>query len=349
MTNKTKTVKELADMVGGKVFGDEQKKISCFASLSQADGTQITFLADSRKKHLLAESNAGVFLVAQDFDTETTRTLIKVRDPYLSAAIVQNYFLAKPFIATGVHARAVVDDDVVLPSEISIAPLAVIGSKVQLGERVTIGAGAVLGEGVCIGDDTKIMANVTILKGCQIGRRVTIHPGTVIGSDGYGYATTERGEHVKRAQLGIVKIDDDVEIGANCCVDRATFGETWIQSGTKIDNLVQVAHNVKVGPNCLIVSQAGISGSTVLGRNVVMGGQSATSGHLNVGDGVMLAARGAIHNDQPAGQILGGAPAIPAKQWRKCCAIYNSLPELRSKVRVNTKDIKKLQDTDKGS
>jgi UDP-3-O-[3-hydroxymyristoyl] glucosamine N-acyltransferase len=211
---------------------------------------------------------------------------------------------------------------------------------------VTIGAGAVIGEGTSIGDESVIHPNVTIAAGCRLGRRVVVHSGTVIGSDGYGYATDRQGNHVKRAQLGTVRIDDDVEIGANCCIDRATFGETWIQSGTKIDNLVQVAHNVEIGPNCLLVAQTGLSGSTTLGRNVVMGGQSSAAGHLQIGDGVMVAARGGIHNDQPAGAMLGGAPAIPAKQWRKCCAVYNSLPELREKVRRNSKAIAAIQSSE---
>jgi len=230
-----------------------------------------------------------------------------------------------------------------LGEKITVAPMAVIGDRVRLGERVTIESGVVVGDDVIIGDDCTIKANVTIAHQCTLGSRVIIHSGTVIGSDGYGYAANERGEHLKRPQVGTVRIDDDVEIGANCTIDRAAYGATWIKSGAKIDNLVQVAHNVIIGENNLIVAQVGLAGSTTLGRNVVMGGQSATSGHVVLGDQVMVAARGAVHNDQPKGAVLGGAPGIPVRQWAKSCAVFAKLPELQKNVRNNSKAISRLE------
>ena len=168
----------------------------------------------------------------------------------------------------------------------------------------------------------------------------------MVGSDGYGYSANERGEHIKRPQVGIVRIDDDVEIGANSCIDRAAYGVTWIKSGVKIDNLVQVGHNVVVGENSLLVAQVGMSGSTTHGRNVVLGGQSATAGHLTIGDRVMVAAMGGVHNNLPDGAVVGGAPAFPIRQWAKSCAVFSKLPELQSKVRKNTKAIEELSKTD---
>lgn len=342
MTEKEISLEILADMVKGLVIGDKAVRVRGVAPLENAGLSDISFLAKANQAGLLENTGAGAVLVPLGVAGRDNLPVIQVKDPYLAVAIIHSHFLAEPFVAEGIHPRACVGLDCTLGEEISIAPLAVLGNRVQVGERVSIEAGVVIGDDVHIGDDTTIKANVTIYKGSVIGKRVVIHSGTVIGSDGYGYSANERGEHIKRPQVGIVRIDDDVEIGANCCIDRATFGVTWIKSGVKIDNLVQVAHNVVVGENSLLVAQVGLSGSTTLGRNVVMGGQSATSGHLVVGDQVMVAARGAIHNDQPKGAIVGGTPAIPIRQWAKCSAVFAKLPELQSQVRNNTKAIAEL-------
>lgn len=342
MTTPKISVGALAELVQGTVHGDPDLVITGFGPLDGAGPADISFLAKATRADLLDATRAGAVLVPPGVAGRGGATLIEVKDPYLAVAIIHNHFLARPFVARGVHARAFVGEGCLLGREITVAPLACLGDRVRLGERVTIEAGAVVGDDVQIGDDTTIKANVTIYAGCLIGNRVTIHSGTVVGSDGYGYSTNERGEHIKRPQVGIVRIDDDVEIGANCAIDRAAYGVTWIKSGSKIDNLVQIAHNVVVGENTLLVAQVGISGSTTLGRNVVMGGQSATTGHITLGDRVMVAARGAVTGDQPDGAMLGGAPAIPVRQWAKCCAIYNKLPELQSAVRKHTKALAEL-------
>ena len=342
MTIKEISVGALADMVNGAVYGDKNLIIKGFAPLDGAGPADISFLAKAARADLLASTRAGAVIVPPGVEGTTGASLIQVKDPYLAVAIIHNYFVARPFVARGVHAKAFVGEGCMLGREITVAPLACLGDRVRIGERVTIESGAVIGDDVQIGDDTTIKANVTVYASCIIGNRVTLHSGTVIGSDGYGYSANERGEHIKRPQVGIVRIDDDVEIGANSCIDRAAYGVTWIKSGTKIDNLVQVAHNVIVGENTLLVAQVGISGSTTLGRNVVMGGQSATTGHITLGDQVMVAARGAVHSDLPKGSVVGGTPAIPVRQWAKCCAVYNKLPELQSAVRKNTKALAEL-------
>jgi UDP-3-O-[3-hydroxymyristoyl] glucosamine N-acyltransferase len=342
MTDKKISVGALAEMVNGRVIGDDSVIIGGFAPLDSAGVGDLSFLAKAAKADLLAATGAGAVIVPRGVEGKTEVPLIEVKDPYLAVAIIHSYFLARPFVAKGIHPRAYVGEDCLLGKEITIAPLASVGDRVRIGERVVIEAGAVIGDDAKIGDDTTIKANVTIYAGCIVGNRVTIHSGTVIGSDGYGYSTNERGEHIKRPQVGIVRIDDDVEIGANSCIDRAAYGVTWIKAGAKIDNLVQVAHNVVVGENSLLVAQVGISGSTTLGRNVVMGGQSATTGHITLGDQAMVAARGAVHNDQPKGSVVGGTPAIPVRQWAKCCAVFNKLPELQSAVRKNTKALAEL-------
>ncbi len=304
---KFESLQTLAAMVDGVVVGDGTARFSGLAALDNAGPAEITFLAKAKEAHLLAATGAGAAIVPQGVSGPANLPLIQVADPYLAAAIIHNHFLATPFNATGIHPRAVVSESCRLGSAISIGPLAVIGEGVRLGERVTIAAGA------------------------------------VIGSDGYGYATNRKGEHVKRPQVGRVRIDDDVEIGANCCIDRATFGETWIKSGAKIDNLVQIAHNVVVGENSLIVAQVGIAGSCVLGRNVVLGGQVGLAGHLRLGDRVMVAAQGGVHNDQEAGAVIGGYPAIPVRQWAKCSSVYGKLPDLNSEVRKLSKAVAELR------
>lgn len=342
MEHKEITVSGLAEMVGGKVIGSGDIAITGFAPLDGANAQDISFLVKAKMSSLLSATGAGAVLVPPGIEGEYTASLIEVRDPNLAGAIIHNFFLEEPFVAKGVHDRAVVGDGCRLGDAITIGALTVVGDRVTLGERVTIEPGAVIGDDVVIGDDTTIHANCTVYKGCIIGNRVAIHSGTVIGSDGYGYAANERGEHIKRPQVGIVRIGDDVEIGANSCIDRAAYGETIIKAGTKIDNLVQVAHNVEIGENSLIVAQVGISGSTILGRNVVMGGQAATTGHIKIGDQVMIAARGAAHTDLAKGSVVGGAPAIPVRQWAKSCAIFNKLPELQKQVKSLNKTVERL-------
>ncbi len=342
MTEKELSLETIANMVKGLIVGDKTIRIRGVSPLDNASHGDISFLAKANQTESLQNTGAGAVLVPLGVTGRDNLPVIQVKDPYLAVAIIHSYFMAQDFIAKGVHPRAYVGEECILGKEISIAPLAVLGNRVRIGERACIEAGAVIGDDVTIGDDTTIKANVTVYNRTIIGNRVTIHSGTVIGSDGYGYSANERGEHIKRPQVGIVRIDDDVEIGANCCIDRATFGVTWIKSGVKIDNLVQVAHNVVVGENSLLVAQVGISGSTTLGRNVVMGGQSATAGHLVIGDQVMVAARGGVHNNQPKGAVLGGAPAIPIRQWGKCAAVFAKLPELQSQVRNNAKAIAEL-------
>jgi UDP-3-O-[3-hydroxymyristoyl] glucosamine N-acyltransferase len=342
MTEKIVSVEALAEMVKGQVVGEKTVLIRGFAPLDTAGSEDISFLAKAKMADLLETTRAGAVIVPLGVERVGKFPVIRVKDPYLAVAIIHSFFVDTPFEAEGIHPRAFVGEQCLLGEAISVAPLAVLGNRVKVGERVSVEAGAVIGDDVEIGDDTTIKANVTVYKNCILGKRVTIHSGTVIGSDGYGYSANERGEHIKRPQVGIVRIDDDVEIGANCCIDRAAYGVTWIKSGVKIDNLVQVAHNVVVGENSLLVAQVGISGSTTLGRNVIMGGQAATTGHITLGDQVMVAARGAVHNNQPKGAVVGGTPAIPIRQWVKACAVFAKLPELQIKVRKNSRALAEL-------
>jgi UDP-3-O-[3-hydroxymyristoyl] glucosamine N-acyltransferase len=343
MTEKNVSVKTLAEFVQGEITGNGDIIIHGFAPIETAEAGEITFLAKANRIEVLAATKASAVLVPMSIDKADT-TLIRVRDPYLASAKIHNYLLEKPFQARGIHARACIGADCQISKQVTIAPSAVIGDRVKIGKRVTIGAGTAVGDDVEIGDDTVLKANVTIEPGCLLGCRVIIHPGAVIGADGYGYATDEKGFHFKRPQVGIVRIDDDVEIGANTCIDRATYGVTWIKSGVKIDNLVMIGHNVIVGENSLIVSQAGIAGSTTLGRNVVLGGKAAINGHIHLDDGVMVAACGGVHQNLPKGALVGGRPELPVKQWAKATAVFAKLPEISKEVRQLRKDVEKLKE-----
>ena len=206
-------------------------------------------------------------------------------------------------------------------------PLVFVGDRVKVGEKVTIYPGVVIGSDCVIGDETVLHANVSIADRTVIGNRVIIHSGVSIGSDGFGYATDKTGRHTKKSQVGNVQIDDDVEIGANSCVDRAAFGTTRIRSGAKIDNLVMVAHNVDVGENVILVGQVGIAGSTTLGKNVVLGGQAGVAGHLKIGDRAIVAAMGGVHSNLKEGAVVGGAPAFDIKKWGRATASFTRMPE----------------------
>ncbi|MDD5758284.1 MAG: UDP-3-O-(3-hydroxymyristoyl)glucosamine N-acyltransferase [Desulfobulbaceae bacterium] len=341
MMKTMKNLAELAELVGGRLIGDGSVTVEGLADLESAGAAQLTFLTHEKNIDLLSHSQAAAAVVPIS-DRQYALPVIQVRDPNLAAAIIHNSLLAGPFQAQGVDPRAVVGQDCQIPAAVTIAPLAVLGKGVVLGQRVTLGPGVVVGDGVRIGDDSTLKANVTVERGTVIGCRVMIHAGAVIGSDGFGYATDQFGHHVKRPQVGVVQIDDDVEIGSNVCIDRATFGKTWVKRGAKIDNQVQIAHNVVIGEDSIIVAQVGISGSTTLGTGVVLGGQAGVAGHLTIGDRAMAAAKTGIHADVPAKAVVSGFPAISHPLWLRISSLIAKLPDLFKDVRELKKQVAEL-------
>lgn len=347
MAEKKVTVTQLAELVGGEVVGDGEVVVSDFNSLEGAAGDEISFLAKEKNADQLETTKAGAVIVPASFNKECSFPVIKVKNPYLAGAKIHTFLLEKDFVAEGIHPSAYVGSDCNIADQITIRPKAVIGDGVTIGERTIIYPGVVIGDNVVIGADCVIRPNVTIEDDSELGDRVIIHGGTVIGSSGFGYATDEKGVHHARPQVGVVKIGNDVEIGSNTCIDRAAYGVTWIKDGVKIDNQAQIAHNVVIGENSLIVAQVGLSGSTEIGRNVVMGGKTATAGHQKIGDMCMIAGGSGIVGDLAAGSVVGGRPSMPLKQWRKSVVVYGKLPEMHKDIKELKKELSKLKSEEK--
>ncbi len=279
-------------------------------TLKEATASQLSFFADVKYASALPQTKAAaVFIDKEHAELLPSTTIALVTDEvYLKLALASKFFAYK------VDTRAGGIDE---GSHCDIDPQAVFGRDVVLGDNVTIMAGVYVGDNVTIGSNTHIYPNVTLYHGTHIGEDCIIHAGAVVGSDGYGFAHTKEGKHIKIYQNGYVEIGDNVEIGANSTVDRATFGATVIGSGTKIDNLVQVAHNCELGEDCLLVCQTALAGSTVLEDGVTMGGQSGATGHLRIGEGAVIASRAGVTKSLPGGKVYGGFPAIEQKLWLK--------------------------------
>lgn len=342
MTHTGLSIQELADLVGGEVTGDGRMIVTGVADLQAAGPTDISFLQKSGQEALLAETRAGVVVVPPEAATDLPA--IRVTNPTLAITLIHRKFLDKPFVAQGIHATALIGEGCRIAAQVSIGPQVVIGDQVIIGKGVTLESGVVIGEGVVLGDDVTLMAHVVVRWGCQIGNRVIVQSGAVIGSDGYGYVQDGHGRHIKRPHVGNVIIEDDVEIGAHCCVDRATFGATVIKKGAKIDNLVQIAHNVTVGEGCLLVAQCGVAGSSRLGRGVVLGGQVAVTDHATLGDGVMVGGKAGVAGSVQAGGMVSGYPAIDHRTWLRASSAFSKLPQLVKDVRDLAKKLASLED-----
>ena len=341
---KTVSLAELATLVGGTVSGDKNLTVTTLNSLELAEAGQLTFINSLKFADRLRESKASACIVPFDFG-ESHIPLIQVSNVDLAAAQIHNYLLAEDFLPTGIHERAVIGSCCTISDLVSIGPLVSIGNRVHIGDRVRIEPGVVVGDDVQIGDDCVLHANAVVAKGCILGKRVILYHGAIIGSDGFGFATNPKtGGHISKPQVGIVQLDDDVQIGANACVDRAAFGVTWIKRGVRIDNLVMIGHNCVIGENSILVGQSGVAGSSTLGRNVVLAAGAGVGGHLHLEDGVMIAAKAGVHNDQKKGAVLGGIPAIEVKQWGKAAAVFSRLPELSKEVRRLRKEVEQLHD-----
>ncbi|MBR6275423.1 MAG: UDP-3-O-(3-hydroxymyristoyl)glucosamine N-acyltransferase [Prevotella sp.] len=321
------TAKQIAEYVQGRIEGNENACINNFAKIEEGKEGSISFLSNPKYLHFIYETKSSVILIDESVELEkpVSATLIRVKNAYESVAkLLQLYDSLKPK-KTGVDA------------------LAFVSPTAEIGKDVYIGPFAYIGENVKIGDGTCIYPNVTIYEGCRIGQRVTIHAGAVIGADGFGFAPNQEG-YEKIPQIGIVVIEDDVEIGANTCIDRSTMGQTIIHRGVKLDNLIQVAHNCEIGENTVMSAQAGMAGSTKIGDWCMVGGQAGFSGHITVADKTFVGAQsGVISNTKGQGQQIIGSPAIDPKVFFKAQAVVKRLPDMYRELNLLKKEVEELK------
>jgi len=323
---------ELAALVGGEVRGDGEQAVDDIATLAAAGPRHLSFLTNPRYRAEAAASRAGALLVGPGVEL-ADRTLLVARDPYHALALLLGVFHPPEVRQPGVHPLAVVGRDCAIHPTAHVGALAVVGDRSRIDEGAAILPLAVVGADCRIGARTVVHPHAVLYDRTEVGRDCVFHAGVVLGSDGFGYATHE-GEHVKVPQVGRVVVEDGVEIGANSAVDRAMLEETRLGAGSKIDNLVQVGHNVRIGRGCIVVSQAGIAGSTSLGDYVVIAGQAGVAGHLRLGKGARVAAKSAVFKDVAAGAQVAGIPAGDAGKWRRQQALLQRLEELQRRVRA---------------
>ena len=336
-------LKEIAVRVGGKVLGDDRVVITGINSLAEARPGQISFFSDPRFKGELRSTRASAILTSEP-DSGFQGSQVIVRSPALAYAKAAALFATPVPRFQGVSEKAFVSESAVVGANVSIYPLAYVGEEAVIGDETVLFPGVFVGERVRIGARTILFPNVAVMNDCVVGNDVIIHAGTVIGSDGCGFVR-DGAVNVKIPQMGIVQIDDEVEIGANNCIDRAALGRTWIKRGVKTDNLVQIAHNVVIGEDTVLVAQAAIGGSVTVGSQVVIGGQVAVRDHLRVADRAMIGSQSGVAKSLGPGEIVSGSPAIPHRLWLKTSALVPQLPELVARLRRLEK---RLDDLEKG-
>lgn len=327
----TLTLADIHREVGGELHGDGATRITEVAALEEAGAGALSFIVHDKALKAAGKLNAGALLVHRHL-SDLAIPQIVVGHPLLAFAQVAQQFFVRPAPPRGVASGVTQGTEVRIGADPSIWPFVTLGDRVTIGARVILYPGVFVGSDSSIGDDTILYPNVVVREGCTIGARVIVHSGTVIGADGFGYVQ-DQGRHRKIPQLGGVTIEDDVELGANVTIDRATLGQTVVKRGTKIDNLVQIAHNVSIGEHSIVVAQVGIAGSTTVGRHVMIGGQAGLADHLHIGEQVMIAARTGVNRSLEPNQIVSGAPVMPHETWMKAQAVIPRLPELRQLLR----------------
>lgn len=339
------TAKQIAELIHGSIEGDENAKINTFAKIEEGKKGAISFLSNPKYTHYIYETESSVVLVNNDVVLEkpTNATLIRVENAYECVAqLLQIYESMKPK-KSGIDSLAFVSPSAKIGEDCYIGAFAYVGDNAEIGDGCQIYPHAVIYDNVKIGNNSTLYPNVSIYHDCKIGNNVVIHSGTVIGADGFGFAPNADG-YDKIPQIGIVTIEDDVEIGANTCVDRSTMGSTYIRKGVKLDNLIQIAHNAEVGENTVMAAQVGVAGSTKVGKWCMFGGQVGMAGHISIADGTQVGAQAGITNTvKKADAPIIGSPAIDAKAYMKAYAVYRRLPEMYQELNALRKEIEKIK------
>jgi UDP-3-O-[3-hydroxymyristoyl] glucosamine N-acyltransferase len=325
------TLSQIAECVGGELFGDDRIVIEGVGPLMDASEGQISFLTHPRYKDHLAKTKASALIVPRRIDLFHGAQIV-VSNPALAYARVAALFAPPPARYPGVSDRAFIHQSAALGRNVSIYPFVYVGEGAEIGDDVILFPGVYVGDHVKMGDRTILFPNVTVLHHCIIGKDVIIHAGCVIGADGFGFVR-DGSFNVKIPQTGIVQIDDHAEIGANSCIDRAAMGRTWIRSGVKTDNLVQIAHNVVIGEDTVIVAQAAVAGSVRIGKQVVIGGQAAIADHLEISDGVMIGSQAGVAKSLTEAQVVSGTPAMPHRLWLRTRSLITRLPDLFARLK----------------
>ena len=339
------TAKQIADLIQGKVEGNEQATVRTFAKIEEGVPGAISFLSNPKYTHYIYETKSSVVLVNEDavFEKPVSTTLIRVKNAYECVAkLLQFYESAKPR-KTGIDPLASISPKATIGEDVYIGAFAVIGDGAVIDNGSQIYPHVVIGDGVTIGANCVLYANVTIYQGCKLGNNVTIHAGAVIGADGFGFAPNAEG-YDKIPQIGIVVIEDDVEIGANTCVDRSTMGQTIIHKGVKLDNLIQVAHNCEIGENTVMSAQVGMAGSTKIGKWCMVAGQAGFAGHIHIGDQTLVGAQAGLMKDTKPGDKVMGSPAINHLTYMKSRALDPKLPEMYRQIAALQRELNELKE-----
>ncbi len=340
------TAKIISDFLGGRIEGDENACVNSFAKIEEGKPGSISFLSNKKYTHYIYNTQATIVLIDDDLELESPvpqgTTLIRVKSAYESVAKLLQLYESTKTHKSGISTLASIAETAKYGEDCYIGPFACIGDNVTIGNNCKIYPHAYIGDGVTIGDNCIVYPNVTIYHECKLGNRVTIHAGSVIGGDGFGFAPTPDG-YSKIPQIGIVTIEDDVEIGANSCVDRSTMGSTYIRKGVKLDNLVQIAHNCDIGENTVMSAQVGVAGSAKVGQWCMLGGQVGLAGHLTIGDKVCLGAQSGVPNNLDGNQTLIGTPPMPQTQYFRSQAIFRRLPDMYRQMSAMEKKIAELE------